>query len=85
MGELMKHDFIENWLPLGGELYMYLEVVSAYSRYGCWGQTEDAANLDTPRFRAIYDLVRAPKLGEGVSAFALPARPGRRDALAPRR
>ncbi len=57
MGELMKRDFVENWLPLGGGLYMYLEVVSAYSRYGCWGHTEDAANLKTPRFRAVYDLV----------------------------
>ena len=57
MGELMKRDFVENWLPLGGELYMYLEVVSAYSRYGCWGHTEDAANLNTPRFRAVYELV----------------------------
>lgn len=61
MGELMKHDFVENWLPLGGDLYMYLEVVSAYSRYGCWGHTEDAANRATPRFRAIYELVGTPQ------------------------
>ena len=56
MGDLMKHDFIDNWNALGGELYMYLDVAGAYSRYGSWGQTEDVANLNTAKLRAIADL-----------------------------
>jgi hypothetical protein len=65
MGDLVKYDVQANWLPLGGELYMFLEVAGAYSRYGCWGQTEDAANFDTPRMRAIAEL-------SGVSLTDLP-------------
>ena len=61
MGELLKHDFTGNWVGEGGDLYMLLEVAGAYSRYGCWGQTEDAADLKTWKLRAIYDLVGMPQ------------------------
>jgi len=57
MADLMKYDLRENWFNLGGELHMYLELVGPYSRFGCWGQTEDIINLNTPRMRAIYELV----------------------------
>jgi hypothetical protein len=60
MGALLKYDFTGNWLSEGGDLYMFLEVVGAYSRYGCWGQTEDALDRKTWKLRAIYDLVGLP-------------------------
>jgi len=60
MKDIMLHDLRDNWFPLGGELHVYLELCSAYSRWGCWGQTEDIMILDTPKLEAIQDLVNYP-------------------------
>ena len=29
---------------------------STYSRFGCWGLSEDIVNLDTPKWQAVRDL-----------------------------
>lgn len=58
MRELVRRDLAENWYPLGGDLHMYLEIASAYSRFGCWGLTEDIVNLDTPKLNGVKDLVQ---------------------------
>ena len=43
-------------VPEGGDLYMVFSHCSPYSRYGCWGLSEDIANLQTPKWQAIYEL-----------------------------
>jgi hypothetical protein len=69
MKALIEHHVRNNWFALGGGLYNYFSVSGAYSRYGCWGLTDDLANLNTEKFKAIYALT-----GEGSYALeaALP-------------
>ncbi len=52
----MLHDARENWFEKGGDLYMQFSHVSAYSRFGCWGLSEDVNNLKTPKWQAISEL-----------------------------
>ncbi|AMV40734.1 hypothetical protein [Planctomyces sp. SH-PL62] len=56
MESLLLHDAVDNWFDRGGDLYMYFAHISAASRYGCWGLSEDVDQLDTPKWRAIYKL-----------------------------
>lgn len=44
------------WFALGGDMYMYFAAPGAYSRYGCWGLSEDIRQLNTPKWQAIYEL-----------------------------
>ena len=44
------------WFAQGGDLYMYFSHCSAYSRFGCWGLSEDIADLRTPKWQAVYEL-----------------------------
>lgn len=60
MRDLIEHDMRENWFGHGGDLYMYFTLSGAYSRYGCWGLTEDIVSLNTAKFRAVQDLVGQP-------------------------
>ena len=54
--EIMLHDARDNWWGHGGGLYMVFSHISAYSRHGCWGLSEDSADLHTPKWKAIYEL-----------------------------
>lgn len=56
MKSLILHDARDNWFAAGGDLYMYFSHCSSYSRYGCWGLSEDIADLNTPKWQAIYTL-----------------------------
>lgn len=56
MKALILHDARDNWFARGGDLYMVFSHCSAYSRYGCWGLSEDIADLNTPKWQAIYAL-----------------------------
>ena len=58
MKELVEHDIRDNWLALGGDLYIYDTLVSAYWQGGCHGLTEDIDNLDTPKYQAIQELLQ---------------------------
>jgi hypothetical protein len=58
MEELVYRDIKNNWQDLGGGLFMYFTLSSAYSRYGMWGLTDDITRTDTPKFRAIRRLLR---------------------------
>ncbi len=55
MKDLVLFD-CKNWFAMGGGLYMYFASPSAYSRYGCWGLSEDIRQLNTPKWQAIYEL-----------------------------
>jgi hypothetical protein len=44
------------WFAMGGDMYMYFAAPGGYSRYGCWGLSEDIRQLNTPKWQAIYEL-----------------------------
>jgi hypothetical protein len=58
MGTLVIHNFRDNFFGIGGDLATYFALSSGFSRWGCWGATEDLANLNTPKYRAIEELVK---------------------------
>ncbi|MBI3722200.1 MAG: hypothetical protein HY248_06560, partial [Fimbriimonas ginsengisoli] len=60
MKDVIEHDIRDNWFAPGGGLYMYFTLSGAFSRYGCWGLTEDIANLNTFKLQAIDHLLGAP-------------------------
>jgi hypothetical protein len=54
MGELIVHDLRENWFGEGGQLFMSFVLCSGYTRYGCWGLTDDITDPDrNHQFQAI--------------------------------
>ena len=58
MKDVMIHDLRDNWFPIGGGLFMYLELVSGYNRYGSWGLTDDVTNPDRNyKFAAVRELL----------------------------
>lgn len=58
MGEVLKHNYKEAWDNLGGGLAMHFTLASAYSRYGCWGLTDDYTNPDRNyKMKAIRELL----------------------------
>ncbi len=68
MKDVIIHDIKDNWFAQGGDLYMYFTLSSAYSRYGCWGATEDIVNLGTVKLQALYELLgmtAAPAIAPG--------------------
>jgi uncharacterized protein (TIGR03437 family) len=60
MRDLIEHDMRDNWFGHGGDLYMYFALSGPYSRYGCWGLTEDIVSLNTVKFQAMQDLASPP-------------------------
>ncbi|MEO8657129.1 MAG: hypothetical protein ABI693_01595 [Bryobacteraceae bacterium] len=60
MKDLVVHDARDNWFALGGDLYMYFTLSGAVSRYGSWGAVEDIANLDTPKYNGLLELIGPP-------------------------
>ena len=60
MKELLIHDLKDNWFDLAdisGNLVMYFTLSSGYTRYGCWGATEDLLDMHTPKLKALYTLM----------------------------
>ncbi len=56
MKDLILRDVRDNWFDRGGDIYIYFSHCSAYSRFGCWGLSEDIADLKTPKWQAIREL-----------------------------
>ncbi len=46
MIRLLRYNIVNSWFDLGGELAMYFTLYSSYSRYGCWGLTDDLHHPD---------------------------------------
>jgi hypothetical protein len=46
MIRLVRYNIVNSWFDLGGELAMYFTLYSSYSRYGCWGLTDDLHHPD---------------------------------------
>jgi predicted outer membrane repeat protein len=68
MKEILLHDLEDNWFGIGGKLYMYFTLSSAYGRWGMWGLTEDITRLDSPKFEAIYELVGGTTSSQATGA-----------------
>jgi hypothetical protein len=61
MGDLLKYNFGTKWLDFGGGLAMQFTLTSFYSRYGCWGLTDDVTKPDrNSKFAAIRSMLAAP-------------------------
>jgi hypothetical protein len=74
MKDLIIHDARDNWFAHGGDLYMYFAHCGAYSRYGCWGLSEDIEDLNTPKWQAIYELTgTSPPAAASPSPAASPS------------
>ena len=61
--QIVVDDILKNWfgLPRPGDLYNYFSLASAYSRYGCWGATDDLSDLTTPKYQAILEVTKTFK------------------------
>lgn len=58
MGDMMKYNLDDAFFALGANLAMQFTLTSAYTRYGCWGLTDDVSNPDRNfKFQAIRDLI----------------------------
>ncbi|GAB4239135.1 MAG: hypothetical protein Kow00109_13860 [Acidobacteriota bacterium] len=57
IGDLIYTDMKDHWFDLGGDLFMFFTLSSAYSRWGMWGLTEDIRRTDTPKVQAIRRLI----------------------------
>ncbi len=58
MGEMLKYNYDTAFLALGGTLAMQFSLSSGYSRYGCWGLTDDISHPDRNyKYGAIRSIV----------------------------
>ena len=54
----MKFNLDDGFIQLGGNLAMHFTLTSAYSRYGCWGLTDDVSDpYRNHKFQCIQDLL----------------------------
>jgi hypothetical protein len=60
MGALLRHHLEANWFPHGPCGFQFFGLSNAYSRYGCFGLTEDYRCVDTEKFRAVESAPYAP-------------------------
>lgn len=61
--QIIIDDVLKNWfgLPRPGDIYNYFSLAGTYSRYGCWGSTDDLSDLMTPKYQAILEITGAVK------------------------
>jgi fibronectin type 3 domain-containing protein len=57
MTNCILNDVRTNFFGQGhGDLYNYFTLSSAFSRYGCWGASDDITQRSGPKWQAIYNL-----------------------------
>jgi len=44
MADVLFANYLDGWKDIGGGLALHFTLASAYSRYGCWGLTDDYTN-----------------------------------------
>ncbi len=52
-------DYLNLWYSQGGDLFMYYGLAGTYSKYGCWGLTDDIRK-STPKMKAVADFANGP-------------------------
>ncbi len=62
MGEELRYNLDDAFIQLGGTLAMQFTLTSAYTRYGCWGLTDDVSDPHRNfKLRAMQELLnKAP-------------------------
>jgi len=63
-------DYLNAWYGAGGELFMYFDLAGGYSKYGCWGLTEDIRK-PSPKTQAIAQVKAAP-LPTEIAGIGIP-------------
>mmetsp|Transcript_16217 Transcript_16217/g.18048 ORF Transcript_16217/g.18048 Transcript_16217/m.18048 type:complete len:591 (+) Transcript_16217:29-1801(+) len=62
MTAVIVDDITKNYWDLGGAIYNYFSLSGSYSRYGCWGATNDLHhNLTTAKFKALCQVAGTGK------------------------
>jgi hypothetical protein len=51
---------LQQWYGCGNGLYVHFSLTSAWGRYGYWGLTNDARDLQTAKYRAVAAAARRP-------------------------
>jgi len=65
MAEEMKYNLLDGFFNLGGNLAVHYKLSSGYSRYGCWGLTDDISNLDRNyKFQAMREVIDSLRISE---------------------
>lgn len=49
---------LQQWYGCGNGLFVHFNLTSAWGRYGYWGLTNDPADLQTPKYRAVAAAAR---------------------------
>ncbi len=90
---VVEDDLRNQWFAHTKGLYMHYNLCSGYARFGCWGLTEDIQHLDTPKWKAVMDvlgntdpdidpaLLAHWKLDEGAGTYAVDSSQQVRDNL----
>jgi hypothetical protein len=56
-------DYLNTWYGTGGELFMYYNLTSMYTKWGCWGLTDTISvppARQTPKYKAVAAFEKAP-------------------------
>ncbi len=60
MREIIELNYLQGWEELGGGLAMYFTLYSAYSRFGCWGLTDDYTNPERNfKMQAVRNIIQS--------------------------
>lgn len=59
MGAIVTSD-LNQWFGCGNDLFLYYSLSSPWNRWGYWGLTNNASNLDTPRYAAVREVAAQP-------------------------
>ena len=58
MKDILKKNFADGWFDIGGGLALQFTIWGSYTRYGCWGLTDDFNNPDRNyKMQAIRELI----------------------------
>ena len=80
MKTALQYNYANNWFDLGGDVALHFTLFGKYSRYGCWGLTDDPANPDrNHKMAALRNLeyvvtsLKETGISMGIVAFPNPA------------
>lgn len=73
MGALIEK-YLRGWTALGGDLFIYFTLSSAYNKWGSWGLVDEIAN-SSPKYEAALRVLHSPPI-KVTSGVLLPAEIG---------
>ncbi len=58
MAAVLRFNLLDHFLEIGGKMPIHFQLTTAYSRYGCWGLTDDVSYPDrNSKFQAIKEVM----------------------------